>query len=367
MGPDHLAVYLSNSCNLACSYCYVSVNQGPPVSLSLDALKRSVDYFLDKVDGPGKKITFLGGEPMLNWRLFQDIASYARERGGPGLVLQTFTNGTLMSAERQEFLDRHEIHTTISLDGRKSSNDKLRVYFREKDKSVFDDVIAKIKDLPKDNLGVSLVFTHQTIDDFLGNVDYFYKMGFWRITFNPELYDVWPEEKLDIMRAQLKGLTRYYKLILEKGMRPFQIQILFAVMENMRKNKEGLKWWHDCHNVVLGPEGKFYACDKPLSLEIGKAPGQFVGDAASGMDWGKRRGIYDEAIEYIEKKGWGKDEVFCPMGIYEFAKEAKKDPEPMLNNFHKVADVFAEGLMDLVTQLEGHPVFQDIYVNTRVV
>jgi hypothetical protein len=68
------------------------------------------------------------------------------------------------------FLDEVEVHTTISLDGRKASNDKLRVYFREKDRSVFDDVIAKIKDLPKGNLGVSLVFTHETIDDFLGNV-----------------------------------------------------------------------------------------------------------------------------------------------------------------------------------------------------
>jgi len=367
MGPDHLAVYLSNSCNLACSYCYVSVNQGPPVHLSIDALKRSIDYFLEKVDGPSKKITFLGGEPFLNWPLFQDIAVYAREKGGPGIILQTFTNGTLMSAERLEFLERYEVHTTISLDGRKGTNDKHRTYFKNTQRSVFDDVISKIKDLPKDNLGVSLVFTHDTIGDFLGNVDYFYKMGFWRITFNPELYDVWPEEKLEIMRAQLRGLTRYYRLILEKNMRPFQIQILYSIMENAGKNKAGLKWWHDCHNVVLGPEGQFYACDKPLALPIGAAKDQQVGNAGAGMDWDRRGAQYKEAIDYIQERGWGKDETFCPMGVYFYAKEAGKDPEPMLKNFHRVADVFAEGLLELVSELEAHPVFQDIYVNARVV
>ncbi|MBI3554091.1 MAG: radical SAM protein [Elusimicrobia bacterium] len=352
---------------MACSYCYVSVNQGPPVHLSLAALKRSVDYFLEKVEGPSKKITFLGGEPFLNWPLFQDIARYARARGGPGLVLQTFTNGTLMSPERLVFLDSQEVHTTISLDGRKAANDKHRVYFKNKERSVFDDVMGRIKGLPKDNLGVSLVFTHDTIDEFLSNVDYFYKMGFWRITFNPELYDVWPERKLSVMRAQLKGLTRYYKLILEKNLRPFQIQILYSIMENAGKNKAGLKWWHDCHNVVLGPEGQFYACDKPLALPIGKAEAQHVGNADTGMDWAKREGHYAEAIDFIEQRGWGKDETFCPMGVYFYAKEAGKDPEPMMANFHKVAEVFADGLLELVAELESHPVFQDIYVNARVV
>jgi sulfatase maturation enzyme AslB (radical SAM superfamily) len=352
---------------LACSYCYVSVNQGPPVHLSLPALKRSVDYFFQNIDHPQKKITFLGGEPFLNWPLFTDIARYAREKGGPELVLQTFTNGTLMTPEKLAFLRDLGVHCTISLDGRKTGNDKHRVYFREKDRSVFDDVIARVRDLPKHDLGVSLVFTSETVADFLSNVDYFYKMGFWRITFNPELYEVWSEDRLEVLRRSMQGLTRYYKMILEKGLRPFQIQILFSVIQNREKNLAGEKWWHDCHNVVVGPDEKFYACDKALTFPIGQVKDQQIGAPAQGMQWDRREALYADAIGYIEARGWGKEEMFCPMGVYYYAKEAGRDPEAMLANFHKVAKTFTDGLLGLVDELQQHPTFQEIYGNAHVV
>jgi uncharacterized protein len=362
-----LAVYLSNSCNLACSYCYVSVNQGPPVALSFEQVKESIDSFYAKVAAPKRKITFLGGEPLLNWPVFQRAAKYARAMGGEDVVLQTFTNGTLLTPEKLAFLDETGVHVTVSLDGRKADNDKHRVYFKSTERSVFDDVMERMKPLPKANLGVSLVFTSETIDHFLGNVDYFHKMGFGRITFNPELYEAWPEAKLDVMRVALRGLTRYYKTILDSGQRPFQMQILFAVLESLESNKAGLKWWHDCHNVVLGPEGSYYSCDKPLTLEIGTAKAQRVGDTAGGLNWDKRAGLLAEASAFVEKDSGGHDEIFCPMGVYFYAKEAGKDPRPMLASFHRVADVFSEGMAGLVAECGRHPAFQDLYVNTRVV
>jgi len=227
--------------------------------------------------------------------------------------------------------------------------------------------IYVIKDIPKDRLGVSLVFTSETVDQFLSNVDFFYQMGFGRITFNPELYEIWPEEKLEVLRSAMKGLKRYYRMILEKGLRPFQIQILFSVLENGPKNKAGIKWWHDCHNVVLGPDQQFYACDKPLTFPIGQATAQQVGSIETGMNWEKRESHFAEAVQYIEGKGWGKDEYFCPMGVYFYSQEAKQDPLPMMQNFHKVAAVFTDGLVELVEELREHPTFQELYVHTRLV
>jgi hypothetical protein len=138
-------------------------------------------------------------------------------------------------------------------------------------------------------------------------------------------------------------------------------------MENLRQNKAGVRWWHDCHNVVLGPEGKFYACDKPLALPIGTAAGQYVGDAAKGMEWEKRSELLAGAREFVEQRGEGADEVFCPMGVYFFAQEKGVEPAPLLDNFHRVAQVFGEGLGELVAECERFPAFQDIYLNARVV
>ena len=366
--PDHLAVYLSNSCNLACSYCYVAVNQGPQAVLAFDDIKKSIDEFYDKVASPDKKITFLGGEPLQHWALFQQAAKYARSRpGGHDVVLQTFTNGTLLTPDKLAFLDELDCHVTISLDGRKAANDKHRVYFKAKDRSTFDDVMARVKELPKQNLGVSLVFTSETVEELLPNIDYFYQMGFGRITFNPELYETWTNERLELMKAQLRGLARYYKLLLQSGKRVPQIQILYSVLQNVESNRAGVKWWHDCHNVVLGPDAEYYACDKALTLPIGTAKNQRVGGPSTGMKWQERREHFDRAIEGIEKLGAGKDEIFCPMGVYFYAEEAKRDPAPLVANFEKVAKTFADGLLELVAQVEGFPAFQEMYVRARVV
>lgn len=367
MALDHLAVYLSNSCNLACGYCYVSVNQGPAVRLSFEQVRQSIDEFFDKVPGPDRKITFLGGEPLLHWPVLSRAASYARSRGGQELVLQTFTNGTLLTPEKLTVLDDLGVHVTVSLDGRKADNDRHRVYFKSAQRSVFDDVLRRLEALPdKSRLGVSLVFTSETVEHFLGNVDFFYRMGFGRITFNPELYESWSPDRLEVMRAALRGLTRYYRTILEKGLRPFQMQILFAVLESLRENKAGVKWWHDCHNMVLGPEGQYYSCDKALTFPIGTAAAERVGGPGEGLDWEARAARLSEASAFIEAGPGAREETFCPMGIYFYAKQAGRDPRPLLADFHRVAAVFAEGMADLAAQCERYSAFQEMYVDARI-
>lgn len=369
MPPNHLAVYLTNRCNLSCSYCYVSVNQGPPTALSFEDFKAAADYFFsDKISAKDKKVTFLGGEPFLNFPLFDRMAGYARQAGGPDAVIQVFTNGTYLSAERLNALAEKDVHVTISLDGKKETNDALRTFVNDDKGSVFEEVAAKLKSLPKDNLGVSLVFTAKTVEKLLANIDFFYQMGFGRITFNPELYEIWPEERLEALRATLRGLRRYYKKILESGARPFVIQILFAILENLPKNKKpGPAWWHDCHNVILGPDKQFYSCDKALSFPIGEAADYRIGTAEVGLDWVKREGQYGEAIGYIEKEGFGKEEYFCPMGVYFYAKQAGKDPEEIMANFHAVADIFSGELIELVRENQASPAFKRLYVDAHIV
>ncbi len=364
MGPNHLAVYLSNRCNLSCSYCYVSVNQGPAVRLSFEQLKSSVDYFYENVPSKDKKITFLGGEPFLDFPLFERIVRYAREKG-PEAILQTFTNGTLLTPERLEFLNAYEVYTTVSLDGKSGTNDRHRSFLKSGG-SVFAAVMERLRDLLKPFLGVSLVFTSETVEELLSNIDFFYRMGFGRITFNPELYEIWPQERLEVLAKVLQGFRRYYRSILMNG-RAFVVPILFSVLENAPKNRQGLKWWHDCHNVVLGPDGEFYACDKALSFPIGEAGNQKVGNAREGMDWDRRSALLGEAVRVVEEGGWGEDESFCPMGVYFYSRQAGKDPSVLLDNFHKVSGIFAGELERLASELEGDPRFQELYVHARLV
>ena len=363
---DHLAVYLSDSCNLACSYCYVAVNQGPGARLTIEQVRRAVDEFCEAVPSPDRKVTFLGGEPLLDWKLFRESALYARERGGDDMILQTFTNGTLLTPEKVAFLDEVGVHCTISLDGRKEDNDKHRVFHKTKERSVYDDAMARLAPLNKSNLGVSLVFTADTVDRLLSNIHAFHSMGFGRITFNPELYEDWPEAKLAVMRKALSGLARWYKALLDSGTRAPQIQILYSVMQNLEANKAGERWWHDCHNMVLGPDGKYYSCDKGLSFPTGQAKDLITGDAGA-MEWDARDLQLQDFVGWIEERGGGDKEVFCPIGVVAHAREAGRDPELALRNFRRAADAFAEGLSELVELCGDHPGFEEIYARARVV
>lgn len=363
---DHLAVYLSDSCNLACSYCYVAVNQSPASRLTLEQVRRAVDEFCGAVPSPDRKITFLGGEPLLDWKLFEGAARYAREKGGRDIVLQTFTNGTLLTPDKVAVLNELDVHCTVSLDGRKADNDKHRVYYREKDRSVHDDALARLAPLDKSRLGVSLVFTSDTVDRLLSNLESFRAMGFPRMTFNPELYEVWPEAKIAAMRRALSGVARWYKALLDAGAAP-QIQILYAVLENLRSNKRGERWWHQCHNMVLGPDAKYYSCDKALSFPMGQAKDLRTGGPEKGMDWVARDEQLKDFTDWIEERGGGDTEVFCPIGVVAHARQAGREPEAALDNFRRVAEAFAEGLTELVELCGTHPMFEDLYVHARVV
>lgn len=361
-GPDHLPVYLTNRCNLACSYCYVAVNQGPPARLDLHGLKGALDEFLSGEGAPRKKVTFLGGEPFLDFELMAAAARHVRERFGDEPVLQTFTNGTLLTPERYRTLSELGVHVTISIDGKREVNDAKRV-FHGRGGSVLDEVLRRLEGLPLGNLGASLVFTAENVDRLLSGVDYFQRMGFGRITFTPELYETWTEEKVAVLEATLRGFRRYYRKILDGGARPFVIPILFAVLENEGK---GEGWWHDCHNVTLGPDAKYYACDKALTFPIGKAAGQRVGGVADGQDWGARAAHYRRAIDYIDSRGLGEGLHFCPMGPFFYSEIAGEDPEPRLRSFARVSRAFSEGLLALIAENREHPAFRDLYVHAHV-
>lgn len=361
MALDHLAVYLSNSCNLACSYCYVAVNQGPAARLSLEKISRAVDEFAAKVDPDKRKVTFIGGEPLLDWPLFVEAARYARKTLGPRGVLQTFTNGTLLTPEKVAFFNDVGVHVTVSLDGKKEVNDLHRKYYKTTERSVFDDVLSRLEPLDKSNLGVSLVFTAQTVDRLLTNVDAFHRMGFGRITFNPELYEHWPEDRIEVLRHVLKGLARWYRMLLDSGARPPQLQILFAVLEALENNAADPAWWHDCHNMTLGPDGHYYSCDKALSFPMGTAEHLRAGTPEAGTDWTERQRQLDDPTAFIEAQGEGAGQVFCPIGVVDHARLAGRDPAAALKNFRRVADAFSEGLQDLIGRCQGHPVYEEMY------
>ena len=127
-----LALTVSQSCNMACGYCYAAGGSfgGPDTRMSPDVAQRAIDQLITETPPGGMvKIAFMGGEPMLSRDLIHVAVKHARERAAARAISVGFsmtTNGTLLRPEDALFLAEHRFAVTVSLDGDKQTNDRLR-------------------------------------------------------------------------------------------------------------------------------------------------------------------------------------------------------------------------------------------------
>src|SRR5262245_34411609 len=102
-----LTLNLTHACNLGCSYCFAGQarRQEMPSATGREAIDWAVRRAHESGDA-SLDISMMGGEPLLAFDRFDELAEYARdaaEREGLDLRLQTTTNATLLDGHR---LDR---------------------------------------------------------------------------------------------------------------------------------------------------------------------------------------------------------------------------------------------------------------------
>lgn len=111
-----IKIQLGLACNYDCSYCLQA--QQPRTG----STPKEVDDFVAKLDkwvGPdfdGLSFEFRGGEPFVYWKTMKPLAEKIREKY-PLAKFVTCTNGSLLDAEKNEWLDRMGFRVSISHDG----------------------------------------------------------------------------------------------------------------------------------------------------------------------------------------------------------------------------------------------------------
>jgi radical SAM protein with 4Fe4S-binding SPASM domain len=105
---------LTDTCNLACSYCYNKEERTESLTYRLKPLSdQEIRDFIDRlVAARFEYIVFTGGEPMLRKSIFV-LGSYAKERG---LGVNLLTNGTLFSKRNAGRAAEIFDSITVSLD-----------------------------------------------------------------------------------------------------------------------------------------------------------------------------------------------------------------------------------------------------------
>lgn len=128
--PRALCLNISGACNMRCRYCFTHENTHfhDNVLMSQDTAKLAVD-FLFNTAYPSFEIDFFGGEPLLNWDVVKNAVIYAKQKfnsKNKTLKLSLTTNGLMLDDEIIEFLNKHNVSLTLSLDGPPEVNDKMR-------------------------------------------------------------------------------------------------------------------------------------------------------------------------------------------------------------------------------------------------
>lgn len=131
--PRNLMFLVTEACNLACTYCYEVANgvHDRPAVFRRDDARRAIDGYLEEAKPRGYAcITFFGGEPLLNFKVIEDIVVWSKARAhelGMTVGFSITSNLTLLTESIADFLAREQFSVMVSIDGPRHIHDRHRV------------------------------------------------------------------------------------------------------------------------------------------------------------------------------------------------------------------------------------------------
>jgi len=202
-GLLQLTLSITENCNLACTYCcyseaYPGTRNPSKKKMNFQTAKAALDYYASLLEegirfNPYREpsIGFYGGEPLLNFDLIKQCVSYFNHtypKIKPSYAITT--NGTLLDAEKRDFLMEHDFSIAVSLDGPEKEHNRKRVY--RDGSGTFADIMKNVKpilDAGYNKCHAICVFDWQS--DLFAIQDFFSRKGIPKpsVTTLPNLND----------------------------------------------------------------------------------------------------------------------------------------------------------------------------------
>jgi uncharacterized protein len=120
---DSIILFLTNQCNLKCTYCYASAGEDPVKKMSWEIAKSGIDLVANQVVNKGANFMYLGfhggGEPSLNLEILMKATEYTRsitEKNNLNLNIAGAFNGYWTNKTR-DFIIKKFTDISLSYDG----------------------------------------------------------------------------------------------------------------------------------------------------------------------------------------------------------------------------------------------------------
>lgn len=288
---------VTEDCNLRCRYCYCA-EKNKFKKMDFAIAKKAIDYFVDHhhlFKESTVAFEFIGGEPLLEIDLIDQISDYAKlrmfENNHPWFQNYYFhitTNGLLYSSSKvQDYIKKNRRHVsiTLSIDGNREKHNMQRVY--PNGKGSYDDVIKHVplwlSQFP--NQVIKATFTHDDIHLLADSIISLFNTGIKKIAANCVFEDVWSEEDPIIFEQQLKELADY---IIDNNI--FKDHEYFV---RFFDPNVGLPM-SDLHNkknfcgagkiIAIDCDGNFFPCHRFIDFTLKKHKFVPVGNVNTGLD-----------------------------------------------------------------------------------
>ena len=119
---------VTEKCNLACPYCYVTNRDRFMARDTLDKALDDIAYYAQRAGCLGVTISYFGGEPLLNWDLIKYSIPKVKARGWDQNII---TNMTLMTEEILAFCLEWGVEISWSFDGIDSNRSRPLLHVPE--------------------------------------------------------------------------------------------------------------------------------------------------------------------------------------------------------------------------------------------
>ncbi|TJX65654.1 thioether cross-link-forming SCIFF peptide maturase [Soehngenia saccharolytica] len=319
-----MCLHVAHDCNLKCRYCFASQGnfKGQRQLMDLETGMRALDFLVEN-SGNRKnlEVDFFGGEPLMNFDVVKDLVAYGRKlekKSNKHFRFTITTNALLLNDENMNFINENMDNVVLSLDGRKSVNDYMRMTLN--DGGSYDVIVPKIKEMierRKDkDYYVRGTFTSKNLDFSKDCLEY-YKNGFKNISIEPVVTD--PKEDYAIREEHIETILKEYEefsreyMELRKNDPEF---LFFHFMIDLNQGPCAVKKSVGCgagsEYIAVTPEGDIFPCHQFVGEEEFK-----LGTLQTGITNTKLRDKFKQANVNTKEKCktcWAK--FYCSGGCH---------------------------------------------------
>lgn len=330
-----ITIQVTEACNLCCSYCY-QINKSPN-KLKFETAKKFIDLILDedsdknhymnKENSDFVVLDFIGGEPLLEIDLIDEIVDYFIKRcielNHPwvyGYMISIGTNGTLYFTDKvQKFLNKHKnrISMNITVDGDKELHDSCRVF--PDGSGSYDLASSAAIDWMRRTNGsgksTKLTIAPENLkylkDAIINMVD----LGFEFINENCVYEDVWNKDLAKELYHQLKDISDW--LIDHDLEKRINLRILDPSSYRPIEPTENRNWCGgDGSMLALDVDGYLFNCIRYMKSSLGDDQEPLViGDVDNGIGTLPKYKENIEKMTSITRYSQSEEKCFwCPIG-----------------------------------------------------